>query len=161
MLGINGMSSKEIHGLLPHVKYAHLDCIHQGKRYVVSTQYYIADSDVYLFTTEGVQAGDVDQNPEVCLQVEEICDLHHWRSVVINGRASRLTDPADIDRAMHFIEERNSLLSPAINRTWADALGCPEPMAIYCLHLGDMSGRATEGVSSCSLSANLAYQSTY
>jgi uncharacterized protein len=148
MLEIGGLSSKEIHELLRHVKYAHLDCIHQGKHYVISTQYYIADSDVYLFTAEGVEIKDIDQSLEVCLQVEEIHDLHHWRSVVITGRVTRLTDPADIDRAVHFIEERDSSLSPAINRTWTDALGHSEPTAIYRFHLGDMSGRTMEGVGS-------------
>jgi nitroimidazol reductase NimA-like FMN-containing flavoprotein (pyridoxamine 5'-phosphate oxidase superfamily) len=29
----------------------------------------------------------MDGNPEVCLQVEEVRDFQHWRSVVVNGRA--------------------------------------------------------------------------
>jgi uncharacterized protein len=156
MLGIDKMSSKQIHELLPYVKYAHLDCVHQGKHYVMSVEYYIADSDVYLFKREDIETKDIGQNPEVCLQAEDIHGLLHWRSVVINGRASSLTDPADIDRAMHFIEERDSLLSPAINRTWADALGHSEPIAIYRFPLSEMIGRTTQRVSSRSLSANSA-----
>jgi uncharacterized protein len=151
MLGIDQMSSKQIHELLPYVKYAHLDCVHQGKHYVMPVEYYIADSDVYLFTTEGVESKDIDQNPEVCLQVEDIHSLIRWRKAIINGRASRLTNPANIDQATHFIEEHNSRLLPANNRTWADVLARSESAAIYRFHLGDMSGRTTQGSSSSTL----------
>jgi uncharacterized protein len=143
MLGIDKMSSKQIHELLPYVKYAHLDCVHQGKHYVMSVEYYIADSDVYLFKREGIETKDIGQNPEVCLQAEDIHGLLHWRSAIINGQASRLTDPEDIDLAIHFIEEHNPLLSPAINQARIDALKCSEPMAIYHVRVSDMSGRTT------------------
>lgn len=110
--------------------------------------YYLEGSDIYLFTTEGMKTHDIDTNPEVCLQVEEIHDPLHWRSAIVNGRASRLTVQEDIDRAMHSIEERNPTLSPAINRTWIDARGRSEAIAIYRIEASEMSGRTTDGVSS-------------
>ncbi|MEG4216451.1 pyridoxamine 5'-phosphate oxidase family protein [Microcoleus sp. Pol14C6] len=49
----------------------------------------------------------IDSNPEVCLQVEEVGDFQHWRSVVVNGRAERLTEQPDIDhRAMQSMSQR-------------------------------------------------------
>ncbi|WP_292796104.1 hypothetical protein [Nostoc sp. NMS7] len=73
----------------------------------------------------------------------------------MNGRALRLTEHSDIDRAMHLSKERNPVLSPAINRTWIDAEGRSETMpaagvaiAIYCIHESEISGRTTDGVSS-------------
>ncbi|MEG4235756.1 pyridoxamine 5'-phosphate oxidase family protein [Microcoleus sp. Pol11C3] len=91
---------------------------------------------------------DLDANPETCLQVEEIREPLHWRSAIVNGRASRLTEQEDIARAMHLIKERNPTLSPAINRTWIDAQGRSEAIAIYRIHETEMSGRTTDGVSS-------------
>ncbi|MEG4941641.1 pyridoxamine 5'-phosphate oxidase family protein [Microcoleus sp. F4-D5] len=76
--------------------------------------YYLEDSDIYLFTTEGMKTNDTDANPEICLLVEEIHDRLYWRSAIVNGRAARLTLEEDIDRAMHSIEDRNPTLSPAI-----------------------------------------------
>jgi uncharacterized protein len=58
--------------------------------------------------------------------------------VIVNGRASRLTEHSDIDRAMHLIKERNTTLSPAINRTWIDAEGRSEAIA-FSHHLSAMS----------------------
>jgi nitroimidazol reductase NimA-like FMN-containing flavoprotein (pyridoxamine 5'-phosphate oxidase superfamily) len=91
---------------------------------------------------------DIDANPEICLQVEEIHDPLHGRSAIVNNRASRLTVQEDIDRAMHSIEERNPTLSPAINRTWIDAQGRSEAIAIYGIDASEMSGRTTDEVSS-------------
>ncbi|MEZ2238132.1 pyridoxamine 5'-phosphate oxidase family protein [Microcoleus sp.] len=148
MLDIDEMSSKEIEQLLHTVGYGHLGCIHEGKPYVMPMNYYIEEQEIYLFTTIGMKTHDIDANPEVCLQVEEIQDALHWRSAIVNGRASRLTIKEEIDRAMHFIQERNPMLSPAINRTWIDAEGRSEAIAIYRIHETEMSGRTTDGVSS-------------
>ncbi|MEG4624809.1 pyridoxamine 5'-phosphate oxidase family protein [Microcoleus sp. w1-18aA5] len=72
----------------------------------------------------------------------------HWRSVVVNGRAERLTEQPDIDHAMQLVKEHNPTLSPAINRTWIDSLGLAEVIAIYRIQPWEMSGRTTEGISS-------------
>ncbi|MEP6522420.1 pyridoxamine 5'-phosphate oxidase family protein [Microcoleus vaginatus DQ-U2] len=142
------MSSKEIHELLQQVGYGHLGCIHEGKPYVMPMNYSLEDSDIYLFTTEGMKTHDIETNPEICLQVEEINDTLHWRSAIVNGRASRLTVQEDIDRAMHLIKERNPTLSPAINGTWIDAQGRSGATAIYRSDASEMSGRTTDEVSS-------------
>ena len=148
MLDIDEMNSKEIHELLHQVGYGHLGCVHEGKPYVMPMYYYLEEEDIYLFTTVGMKTYDIDANPEICLQVEEIHGDLHWRSVIVNGRASRLTEHSDIDRAMHSIKERNTTLSPAINRTWIDAEGRSEAIAIYRIHETEISGRTTDGVSS-------------
>ena len=148
MLDIDEMSSKEIHELLHKVGYGHLGCIHEGKPYVIPMSYYLEAEDIYLFTTIGMKTHDLDANPEICLQVEEIRAPLHWRSAIVNGRALRLTEQEDIDRVMHLVKERNPMLSPAINRTWIDSQGRAEAIAIYRIDASEMSGRTTDGVSS-------------
>ena len=148
MLDIDQMGQKEIQDLLQQVGYGHLGFIHEGKPYVMPMHYYLQDSDIYLFTTEGMKTHDIEASPEVCLQVEEIHGPLHWRSVIVAGRAERLTEQQDIDHAMQFIKERNPALSPAINRTWIDSWGRAEVIAIYRIYPDEMSGRTTDGVSS-------------
>ena len=148
MLDIDEMGQKEIHELLHKVGYGHLGCIHEGKPYVIPMSYYLEAEDIYLFTTIGMKTHNIDANPEICLQVEDIHDPLHWRSVIVNGRASRLTEQPDIDRVMHLVKERNPTLSPAINRTWIDSQGRAEAIAIYRIDASEMSGRTTDGVSS-------------
>lgn len=148
MLDIDEMSLTEIQELLKAVGHGHLGCISEGHPYVVPMHYYLEGSDVYLFTTEGMKTQAMDENPEVCLQIEEVHDPAHWRSVVMTGQVERITTQPDIDRAMHFIKEQNQTLSPAINRTWVDSWGRAEVIAIFRIHSSEMSGRTTTGVSS-------------
>lgn len=148
MLDIDEMGSKEIQDLLQQVRYGHLGCVFEGHPYVVPMHYYFENPDIYIFTTQGMKTKYIDANPEVCLQVEEVHDLLHWRSVVVTGQAERLTLQQDIDHAMQFIKEHNPTLSPALNRTWIDSWGRGNVIAIYRIHKSKMSGHTTDGVSS-------------
>lgn len=148
MLDIDEMSQKEIHTLLQKVGYCHLGCALDGHPYVVPMHYYFDEPDIYIFTTVGMKTKYMDVNPEVCLQVEEVHNLKHWRSVTVMGQAEHITEQPDIDRVMQVIKTQNPTLSPAINRTWIDAWGRAEVMALYRIHPSEMSGRTTDGVSS-------------
>lgn len=148
MLDIDEMSTKEIHEILQKVGYGHLGCAIEGHPYVVPMRYYFDEPNIYIFTTVGMKTKYMDANPEVCLQVEEVHDLKHWRSVTVTGIAEHITLQQDIDRVMQFVKTENPTLSPAINRTWIDSWGRAEVMALYCIHPSEMSGRTTDGISS-------------
>lgn len=143
MLDLYEMSSQEIQDLLQQVGYGHLGCAHEGHPYVVPMKYYLIGSDIYLFTTEGLKTRCMDANPEVCLQVEDVDDLQHWRSVIATGRVERLTELQDIGSVMQRVNEQNPTLSPAISRTWIDAWGRTNIRAIYRMHPNEMSGLKT------------------
>jgi len=148
MLDIDEMSQKEMHNLLQEVGHGHLGCALEGHPYVLPMHYYFDEPDIYIFTTVGMKTKYMDVNPEVCLQVEEVRDLKHWRSVTVMGQAEHITEQQDIDRVMQVVKTRNPPLSPAINRTWIDAWGRAEVMALYRIHPSEMTGRTTDGVSS-------------
>jgi uncharacterized protein len=148
MLDIDEMSSAEIYKMLHKVGYGHLGCIHAGKPYIMPMHYYLDDLDIYLFSTVGMKTRDIDADPDICLQVEEIRTPDHWRSVIVTGQAKHLTEQSDIDRAMKLIKARNPTLSPALNRTWIDSQGRGEDIAIYRIHPIEMTGRMTDGISS-------------
>jgi nitroimidazol reductase NimA-like FMN-containing flavoprotein (pyridoxamine 5'-phosphate oxidase superfamily) len=148
MLNIDEMSLKDIRKLLHKVGYGHLAFIYEGKPYTMPLHYYLEDSDIYLFTTEGIKTYGMDANPEICLQVEEVHDSWHWRSVMVKGRAERLTDRQDIERVTKLIKGENPTLTPAINRTWIDAWGRADVVVIYRISHYEMSGRMTDGVNS-------------
>jgi len=148
MLDIDEMGKKEINELIQKVGHGHLGCALDGHPYVVPMHYYFDDPNIYIFTTVGMKTKYMDMNPEVCLQVEEVHNLNHWRSVTITGQAEHITEQQEVDRIMEFIESRNPTLSPALNRTWIDAWGRAEEMALYQIHPKEMSGRTTDGISS-------------
>ena len=87
MLKVEDMSHAEMHELLERQSFGHLGCARDGRPYVVPMNYAFDGENLYFFTTEGMKTNFIESNPEVCLQVEEVADSSHWRSVMVIGRA--------------------------------------------------------------------------
>jgi len=55
--------------------------------------------ELYFLTTEGMKTQFMNGNPQVCLQVKEITDTSHWRSVMVIGKAEKLTNRRSASKA--------------------------------------------------------------
>jgi nitroimidazol reductase NimA-like FMN-containing flavoprotein (pyridoxamine 5'-phosphate oxidase superfamily) len=143
MVTIEDMSQAEIEALLKRIGFGHLGCARDNRPYVVPMHYSYEDGNLYFFTTEGMKTSCIESNSEVCFQVEEIEDAAHWQSVMVFGRAERITNAEESEHAMQAITTRNPTLTPAINKTQIDAWGRANNTLIYRLHPGSMDGRKT------------------
>jgi len=143
MLRVEDMSPAEMHALLRRESFGHLGCSREGRPYVVPMHYAYDGKELYFFTTEGMKTQFIGVNPQVCLQVEEVSDSSHWRSVMVIGRAEQLTNKDETQRAMKLITERNPSLSPAISATQLDSLGREVDIAIYRITPELIDGRKT------------------
>src|SRR5258708_7051337 len=143
MLKVEDMTAAEMHALLRSASFGHLGCARGGRPYVVPMNYAYDGKELYFFTTEGMKTQFINDNPQVCLQVEEISDSTHWRSVMVIGRAERIVTQEDRQRAMQIIVERNPSLTPAISETELDALGRALEIALYRVSPEIIDGRQT------------------
>lgn len=143
MLKVEDMPPAEMHTLLQTASFGHLGCAHNGRPYVVPMHYAYDGKELYFFTTEGMKTQFMNGNPQVCLQVEEVTDTSHWRSVMVIGRAEKLTSRGEMERAMKQIAERNPSLTPAISVTQLDALGRAVDTALYRIQPEMIDGRKT------------------
>jgi len=143
MLKVEDMSLAEMHELLERQSFGHLGCARDGRPYVVPMNYAFDGKNLYFFTTEGMKTHFIESNPEVCLQVEEVEDSSHWRSVMAIGRAERLTNTEDVQQAMQHIRDRNPSLTPAISATNVDAWGRAVDIALYRVTPEITDGRKT------------------
>ncbi|MDT4953477.1 MAG: uncharacterized protein QOJ02_1615 [Acidobacteriota bacterium] len=143
MLKVEDMPLDETHALLQKVGFGHLGCARDGRPYVVPMHYAYDSKDLYFFTTEGMKTNYISANDVVCFQVEEVRDRMHWRSVMVTGRAERLTKPDEIERAMQLITGSNPTLTPAISRTQLDAWGRANTIALYRVRPEIIDGRKT------------------
>ena len=143
MLKVEDMPPAEMHALLQRESFGHLGCSRDGRPYVVPMNYAYNGKELYFFTTEGMKTQFMEANPKVCLQVEEVTNSSHWRSVMVIGQAERLTGNEDTQRAMQLIFERNPSLTPAINATQVDAWGRPVDIALYRITPQIIDGRKT------------------
>jgi len=143
MLEVKEMAQGEIVALLLRVGYGHLGCARDGHPYVVPMNFAFDSRDLYFFTTEGTKTEFIAANREVCFQVEEVTDALHWQSVMLSGRAERLTKPEETERAMQLITERNPMLAPAINRTKIGAWTRASNIVVYRVRPDAIYGRKT------------------
>ena len=143
MLKVEDMTPAEMHALLERAGFGHLGCSRDGRPYVVPMNYAYHDGELCFFTTEGMKTQFIESNPLVCLQVEEVTDSAHWRSVMVIGRAEKLTKSEDTERAMKLITERNPSLTPAISATQVDTWGRAVDIALYRIKPELVDGRKT------------------
>lgn len=143
MLKVKAMAKGEMTALLLRVGFGHLGCTRDGHPYVVPMHYAFDGQHLYFFTTEGTKTEFIAANHEVCFQVEEIVDSSRWRSVMLIGEAQRLTRQDEIEHAMQLIAERNSTLTPALNRTEVGAWHRQNQIAVYRVRPGALYGRQT------------------
>ena len=137
------MTPAEMHALLQRESFSHLGCAREGRPYVVPMNYAYDGKELYFFTTEGMKTQFIGANPQVCLQVEEVTDSFHWRSVMVIGRAQRLESKDETERAMKLLTERNPSLTPAISATQLDAVGRAVDIALYRITPELIDGRKT------------------
>ena len=143
MLKVQDMAPAEMHALLERESFGHLGCARDGRPYVVPMNYAYDGKDMYFFTTEGMKTQYIESNPQVCLQVEEITDRTHWRSVMVNGKAEEITNKEELQKAMKLITARNPSLTPAISATQLDTWGRAVDIAIFRITPAIIDGRET------------------
>jgi nitroimidazol reductase NimA-like FMN-containing flavoprotein (pyridoxamine 5'-phosphate oxidase superfamily) len=143
VLRVEDMPPVEMYALLQTASFGHLGCAHNGRPYVVPMHYAYDGKELYFFTTEGMKTQFMKGNSQVCLQVEEVTNSSHWRSVMVIGRAEELTNQAETERATRQILERNPSLTPAISATQIDAWGRAVNIALYRIQPEIIDGRKT------------------
>jgi len=143
MLKVEDIPPAEMHELLERQSFGHLGCARDGRPYVVPMNYAFDGKNLFFFTTAGMKTHFIESNPEVCMQVEEVADSAHWRSVMVIGRAERLTKSEDVQHAMQHILNRNPSLTPAISATSLDAWGRAVDIALYKITPEIIDGRKT------------------
>ncbi|HEV2914978.1 MAG TPA: pyridoxamine 5'-phosphate oxidase family protein [Pyrinomonadaceae bacterium] len=143
MLQVEDMSMDEMRALLERVGFGHLGCAREGRPYVVPINYSYDPQSIYIFTTQGTKTDFIEANPQVCLQVEQIDDPLHWQSVMVTGKAERITNQQEMEQAMQLITLHNPTLTPAINATRIDVWGRANNVMIYRIHPELIDGRKT------------------
>ncbi len=101
---VKELTGDEIDQLLDTVMVAHLGCQANGKVYVVPISFVREGNTLLGHTTEGMKVDFMRENPEVCVQVEQIKDLGEWESAILWGKFKELQGPDEIVAMIHLID---------------------------------------------------------
>lgn len=86
------LSKEDALKLLGDGRLGRLGCIDDGEPYVVPINYFFDGEYIYVHSLPGKKINALRANPRICLQVDEIEDSYHWRSVVVYGNYEEVTD---------------------------------------------------------------------
>lgn len=89
-----------------------LGCIAAGWPYVVPVNYFFDGKDIYIHTLPGKKIDALRANPRVCLQVDEIKDSYHWRSVIAYGIFEEVTSEETRENVLTKLYSRLPHMTP-------------------------------------------------
>ena len=142
MIEVRELDNDEINALLKRMHYGHLACCRDSKPYVVPVNYAWDGRSIFVYTTEGKKTDIIAKNSNVCLQVEDVTNAHHWTSVVVDGIAEPIEPGEERGRALKLIMKVDPTLTPAVSVHWMDSWVKQNVEVIYKITPGLTSGRA-------------------
>jgi nitroimidazol reductase NimA-like FMN-containing flavoprotein (pyridoxamine 5'-phosphate oxidase superfamily) len=157
MIEILEMRDSEIDDLLKRVNYGHLGCSQDDVPYVVPIFFAYDKPVIYVYTTVGLKSKIIDQNPKVCLQVEEFSQTGGWKSVVIMGEAEKIVDRVEREKAVDAIRRSNPTLLPALAIKWSNDWMRKNVEVVYKIKIREVTGRFTAEVKIASAAARPNY----
>lgn len=143
MVQVEEMDEKDCQNLLQRISYGHLGLVKNNHPYVVPIHFAFENPHIYIFTTEGKKTEIIENNPEICLQLEQLTDEKHWQSVIVIGNAVKLTDVAEKKRVLELILETNPNLTPALSIHWMDQWIRANIEIVFQINPISITGRTT------------------
>ncbi len=133
---IKQMGEREARELLQKEVLGRLGCNIDGAPYVLPINYIYEDGLVLVHSLPGLKIDAMRENPRVCLQVDEIKDAYHWRSVIAWGEFEEITDEQQKERALVEMFKRLPHLTPVESRMSKT----PVPSIVFRIRVDKMTG---------------------
>lgn len=141
---IHEMTTEECEDFLRRMTFGRLACARENQPYVVPTYFAFNGHHVYCFSTGGQKIEWMRSNPLVCLEVDEVDDHLHWKSVVALGRYEELCDvPACVSSrqyALDWLQRRAMWWQPAY--VISEHRGANDPLTpiFYRIRIDEITG---------------------
>ena len=106
------MSEPEARQVIEAGRVGRLGCVDDCEPYVVPFNYFFEDGFIYGHSLPGKKIRALRANPRSCVQVDEIQDDLHWRSVIAFGNFEEINDETERKVAMRKLLDHCPLLTP-------------------------------------------------
>lgn len=149
MMLIRELGRQESLDLLARSRLGRLACARGAIPYIVPLYFAYDDEYLYSFSTFGQKIEWMRDNPNVCVEVDEVANPQQWVSVVIFGQFEEMPDLPEWHDAREYAHkrllERNSIWwEPGYARTIVDGTERQLAPCFYRIHIEQITGhRAT------------------
>jgi nitroimidazol reductase NimA-like FMN-containing flavoprotein (pyridoxamine 5'-phosphate oxidase superfamily) len=142
---VHELTTAECHDVLRRSHLARLGCCRDNHPYIVPISYDFDGEHLYSFSTLGQKIVWMRENPNVCVEVDDIDDRFHWTTVLVFGRYEELRTPVQHaharERARRLFEQREEWWLPAAAKS--EPLEQHVPL-VYRIVVTRMSGRRAD-----------------
>jgi uncharacterized protein len=113
---IGALKESDSLAILERSSLGRLGCVDQNAPYVVPLNYFFDGKDIYIHSLPGRKIDAMRANSRVCLQVDEITDAFHWRSVIAFGIYEEISDPETREKMLGKLFTRLPHMTPVETR---------------------------------------------
>jgi nitroimidazol reductase NimA-like FMN-containing flavoprotein (pyridoxamine 5'-phosphate oxidase superfamily) len=106
------LNESEVRKLFESARVMRLGCIVNGEPYVVPINCIIQDNYLYSHSLPGLKISALRENPNACVQVDEIESDLCWRSAIAFGKFEELTKQNQRADVLTKLLKRFPLLTP-------------------------------------------------
>ncbi|MCS6917863.1 MAG: pyridoxamine 5'-phosphate oxidase family protein [Chitinophagales bacterium] len=137
---IGDLSQSEQDSLLRSQRVGRIGCHYNGITYVVPVSYVFQEGYVYSRSKEGMKIQMMRRNPLVCFEVDEVKDLHNWKSVIAWGNFEELKGP-ESTKAFNLLSRTLGDLQPEPMEQTGQNTNGPYRDILFRIKLFDITGR--------------------
>ena len=106
MLYTKELSQKECLEFLQNSNFGRLGCSNNNQPYIVPFNFASDGSEyIYAFSTVGQKILWMRENPQVCVEVEDITSQDDWTTLVIFGRYEELSGNTEAEKIKGYAHE--------------------------------------------------------
>lgn len=109
---IGKLTNEQALNILSAGRLGRLGCIADGEAYVVPINYFFDGENIYIHSLAGKKTDALRNHPRACLQVDEIEDPYHWRSVIAYGTYEEIRDEKEREHILADLFQRLPHLTP-------------------------------------------------
>lgn len=133
---VNSLGEQESRALLSGEWTGRLGCSDHGKPYIVPVHYLFDKDCVYVQSPPGHKIDVLRDNPNACLQVDEVKDDAHWRSVLAFGLYEEVKDAKERERVLADMCKR----WPHTTQTEPQPKKAPPDTIVFRIRVTDITG---------------------
>jgi nitroimidazol reductase NimA-like FMN-containing flavoprotein (pyridoxamine 5'-phosphate oxidase superfamily) len=133
---IDKLTTEEAAEVLKQGTLGRLGCIAEGEPYVVPVHYFYDGENIYIHSLPGKKITALRANGRACLQVDDIRDSYHWRSVIAYGNYEEISDERLHELALAELFRRVPHLTPVESKMTKGNTGT----IVFRLRVNQMTG---------------------
>jgi uncharacterized protein len=135
-MNIGKLRDTESLAILREGTLGRLGCIAESGPYVVPVNYLFDGEDIYIHSLPGRKINALRADPRACLQVDQIKDSYHWRSVIAYGTYEEISDEETREVILGKLFSRLPNMTPVESRL---AKGLQETI-VFRIKVGEITG---------------------